>query len=51
MVTLYGTDRTISGHYNMGPDETKKQDTLDSIDWNEDYENKVEGYIKVIKNL
>ena len=32
-------------------DDETKQDTLDSIDWAEDYENKVENYVKVIKNL
>ncbi|VJC35919.1 phage protein [Streptococcus pneumoniae] len=35
----------------MELDEETKLDTLDSIDWNSDYENKVENYIKVIKNI
>lgn len=51
MATLYELTGQFLDIYNMDLDDETKQDTLDSIDWNEDYENKVEGYIKVIKNL
>lgn len=51
MSTLYELTGQFLDIYNMDLDDETKQDTLDSIDWNEDYENKVEGYIKVIKNL
>ena len=49
MATLYELAGQFLDIYNMDLDDETKQDTLDSIDWNEDYENKVEGYIKVIK--
>lgn len=51
MATLYELTGQFLDIYNMDLDDETKQDTLDSIDWNEDYENKVDGYIKVIKNL
>ena len=51
MATLYELTGQFLDIYNLDLDDETKQDTLDSIDWNEDYENKVEGYIKVIKNL
>lgn len=51
MATLYELTGQFLDIYNMDLDNETKLDTLDSIDWNEDYENKVEGYIKVIKNL
>lgn len=51
MATLYELTGQFLDIYNMDLDDETKQDTLESIDWNEDYENKVEGYIKVIKNL
>lgn len=51
MSTLYELTGQYLEIYNLDMDDETKQDTLDSIDWNEDYENKVEGYIKVIKNL
>lgn len=50
MATLYELTGQFLEIYNMDLDDETKQDTLDSIDWNEDYENKVENYIKVIKN-
>lgn len=37
--------------YNMELDEETKLDTLDSIDWETDYEAKVENCIKVVKNI
>ena len=51
MATLYELTGQFLDIYNMDLDDETKQDTLESIDWNEDYENKVEGYVKVIKNL
>lgn len=51
MSTLYELTGIYQQIYGLDMDDETKQDTLDSIDWNEDYENKVEGYIKVIKNL
>ena len=51
MATLYELTGQFLDIYNMELDEETKLDTLDSIDWNTDYENKVENYIKVIKNL
>lgn len=51
MATLYELTGIYQQIYDMDMDDETKQDTLESIDWTEDYENKVEGYIKVIKNL
>ena len=51
MATLYELTGQFLDIYNMELDEETKLDTLDSIDWNSDYENKVENYIKVMKNL
>lgn len=51
MATLYELTGQFLDIYNMDLDDETKLDTLESIDWNEDYENKVENYIKVIKNL
>nr|DAS53005.1 MAG TPA: resistance protein [Caudoviricetes sp.] len=50
MATLYELTGQFLDIYNMDLDDETKADTLDSIDWNSDYENKVENYIKVIKN-
>ena len=50
MATLYELTGQFLDIYNMELDEETKLDTLDSIDWQTDYENKVENYIKVIKN-
>ena len=49
METLY----ELTGQFldNMELDEETKLDTLDSIDWETEYETKVENYIKVMKNL
>lgn len=51
MATLYELTGQFLDIYNMELDEETKLDTLDSIDWQTDYENKVENYIKVMKNL
>lgn len=50
MATLYELTGQFLDIYNMELDEETKADTLDSIDWQTDYENKVENYVKVIKN-
>lgn len=50
MPTLYELTGQFLDIYNLELDEETKLDTLDSIDWKTDYENKVENYIKVIKN-
>lgn len=51
MATLYELTGIYQQIYDMEMDDETKLDTLESIDWNEDYENKVENYIKVMKNL
>lgn len=51
MATLYELTGQFLEIYNLELDEETKLDTLDSIDWNSDYENKIENYIKVMKNL
>ena len=50
MATLYELTGQFLDIYNMDLDDETKLDTLDSIDWQTDYEEKVENYIKVIKN-
>nr|DAU75596.1 MAG TPA: resistance protein [Caudoviricetes sp.] len=50
MATLYELTGQFLDIYNMELGEETKLDTLDSIDWQTDYENKVENYVKVIKN-
>ncbi|MFS9188332.1 siphovirus Gp157 family protein [Streptococcus infantis] len=51
MATLYELTGQFLDIYNLELDEKTKLDTLDSIDWQTDYEEKVENYIKVIKNI
>ena len=51
MATLYELTGIYQQIYDMDMDDETKLDTLESIDWNEDFENKVEGYVKVMKNL
>lgn len=51
MATLYELTGQFLEIYNMELDEETKLDTLDSIDWQADYEEKVENYIKIMKNL
>ena len=50
MATLYELTGQFLDIYNMDLDDETQSDTLESIDWNSDYEEKVENYIKVIKN-
>lgn len=50
MATLYELTGQFLDIYNMELDDETKLDTLDSIDWQIDYESKVENYVKVIKN-
>lgn len=51
MATLYELTGQFLDIYNMDLDDETKLDTLDSIDWQTDYEEKVENYVKVMKNL
>lgn len=51
MVSLYELTGQYLEIYNMELDEETKLDTLDSIDWETEYETKVENYIKVMKNI
>lgn len=51
MTTLYELTGRYLEIYNMELDEETKLDTLDSIDWETEYETKVENYIKVMKNI
>lgn len=51
MATLYELTGQFLDIYNLELDEETKLDTLDSIDWEIEYETKVENYIKVMKNL
>ena len=51
MATLYELTGQFLDIYNLDADDETKLDTLDSIDWQTDYEEKVENYIKVMKNL
>lgn len=51
MSTLYELTGQYLEIYNMDMDDETKQDTLDSIDWNDNYLEKVENTIKVIRNL
>lgn len=51
MATLYELTGQFLDIYNLELDEETKLDTLDSIDWQADYEEKVENYIKIMKNL
>ena len=51
MATLYELTGQFLEIYNMDIDDETKLDTLEAIDWTTDYENKVEGYVKVIKSL
>ena len=51
MPTLYELTGQFLDIYNLEMDEETKLDTLDSIDWETEYETKVENYIKVMKNI
>lgn len=51
MSTLYELTGQYLEIYNLDMDDETKQDTLDSIDWSDNYSEKVENTIKVIRNL
>ena len=51
MPTLYELTGQFLDIYNLEMDEETKLDTLDSIDWETEYETKVENYIKGMKNI
>lgn len=51
MASLYELTGQYLEIYNMELDEETKLDTLDSFDWETEYEIKVENYIKVMKNI
>lgn len=51
MSTLYELTGQYLDVYNMDIDDETKRDTLEAIDWQENFEEKVFGYAKVIKNL
>lgn len=51
MASLYELTGQYLKIYNMELDEETKLDTLDSIDWETEYETKVENYIKIMKNI
>lgn len=51
MASLYELTGQYLEIYNLELDEETKLDTLDSIDWETEYETKVENYIKVMKNI
>lgn len=51
MSTLYELTGQYLAIYEMDIDDETKQDTLASMDWEDDFVNKAEGYAKIIKNL
>ncbi len=51
MASLYELTGQYLAIYEMDIDEQTKQDTLEGMDWEEDFVNKAESYVKVIKNL
>lgn len=51
MATLYDLTGIYEQIYDLNIDEQAKQDTLESMDWQEDFDNKIENYIKVVKNF
>lgn len=50
MATLYELTGQFLDIYNMDLDDETKADTLDSIDWQTNYEEKIENCIKVVRN-
>lgn len=50
MMTLYELTGQFLEINNMDADDETKLDTLDSIDWETNYEEKIENCIKVVKN-
>nr|DAF12631.1 MAG TPA: resistance protein [Caudoviricetes sp.] len=51
MASLYELTGAFLDIYQMEIDEETKLDTLDAIDWKEQFDQKAEGYAHVIKNL
>ena len=51
MSTLYELTGQYLDIYNIDITDETKLDTLETIDWQKDFEEKVFGYAKVIKNL
>ena len=51
MSTLYELTGQYLTIYEMDIDDKTKQDILEGMDWEEDFVNKAESYVKVIKNL
>lgn len=51
MATLYELTDIYEQIYDLNIDDQTKQDTLESMDWQTDFDQKIENYIKVIKNF
>ena len=51
MASLYELTGQFLTIYQMDIDDETKTDTLEAIDWQEQFEQKAEGYAHVIKNL
>ena len=51
MASLYELTGQFLAIYQMDIDDETKVDTLEAIDWQEQFEQKAEGYAHVIKNL
>lgn len=51
MATLYELTGIYQDIYQMDMDDETKADTLEAIDWQEQFDQKAEGYAHVIKNL
>ena len=51
MSTLYELTGQYLAIYEMDIDDETKQDTLVSMDWEDDFVNQAEGYAKIIKTL
>ena len=51
MASLYELTGQFLTIYQMDIDDETKADTLEAIDWQEQFEQKAEGYAHVIKNL
>ena len=51
MATLYELTGQYLDIYLMDIDDETKADTLESIDWQEQFEQKAEGYAHIIKIL
>ncbi|HIH8055971.1 TPA: siphovirus Gp157 family protein, partial [Streptococcus suis] len=49
--TLYGLTGQYLEVYQQDVEEGTKIDTLEAMDWKDNFVNKIEGYVKVIKNL